>query len=393
MASAIEKSVREATDELHARKVSEGVSVNGVSGDEREIEDIQHDVEGLESSQEGIFSRIRSFLSRSGGSDVTREPGRHEVPDIDFKGLRDIAEEAGSKGEIGDTESLDRQEDARQKDEDKSRQEPDLDETAGNRETPGQKDSQYIDLEMDMEGSRPLGGPEESGVDEDEEEAPETRRVDEEPPEGNDRKEQVKRELRDLEQKIVDEESRELAKLQELEQRIEQLEMKDRQGLRQRMDELEDRLETIKSPKELDDRMTELENVVMNPERNIEELVGQDFKADLKETKQILEDEKERLEAEIERLGEDQGELEESFQQLRDSVERLRSDFQEIDSGQVENEDSIQELDDKLEQLWEAMDNEFVSMENQVHENEAEVEELLSTILELSEFVKQAMDQ
>ncbi|MFB6148003.1 MAG: hypothetical protein ABEJ66_03895, partial [Candidatus Nanohaloarchaea archaeon] len=112
MASAIEKSVKEATQELHARKSSEGVKVDGARDGDREMDDIEKDVEELDESSPGIFSKIKSFLGRSEEESVEAAPVEHTVPDVDYS--REEPEDDAGEDEtvdapedLGDVENLD----------------------------------------------------------------------------------------------------------------------------------------------------------------------------------------------------------------------------------------------------------------------------------------------
>ncbi len=192
------------------------------------------------------------------------------------------------------------------------------------------------------------------------------------------RNEELNERIKKLEEKMVSSEAQELGKINELEQRVERMELEDDSDLEERIARLEDRIETIKTPQQIDDRLTELEDVVMNPDRRIRDIVDEELRGEIEEIKETVKYEKQKLEAEIERLGKDQKEADRSMEELRSYVKEFREETAE---------------DEKLERLWEAMDEELLSLEDRVHENEVDVDELMSTMVELTELVKAAMDQ
>lgn len=189
-----------------------------------------------------------------------------------------------------------------------------------------------------------------------------------------------------LQEKLVSEESKELGRLSELEKRVERLELDTDEELEQRLKQLENKVEAIDTPQQIDDRLTELENILMQPENHLDNLIDQSLRQNLEEMEQRVKsiqadlgDRIEVVEAEIERNSRRQ-------QQITEKLETLEDAIDEVESGN-------QELDDKLERLWEALDEEVADIEHRIHSNQEDVEELLSTVVELSELVKQGMNR
>jgi DNA repair exonuclease SbcCD ATPase subunit len=221
-----------------------------------------------------------------------------------------------------------------------------------------------------------------------------------EPAAGDDAEEPVQKGLeqrvRELEQEIVENDSEQLGKVNELEKRIEQLELEETQmatmsEFRDFREEMLNRLESFEAPESLDNRLTELEDDVAELSRRI----GEDSETDVDQLQSTVE------------------QLQDEIKQLRGTVSSKSSEFEErfeklenAETREIDLEDRVKALNSRIEnledsaspgvskdveELWEAVDEETARLEQELQENRETTEDLKHKVVQLSELVKRGL--
>lgn len=212
-------------------------------------------------------------------------------------------------------------------------------------------------------------------------------------------------EVRGFEEKIVSDESEELAKINDLENRVEKIELESDEDLEERIERLENRIKSVESVKKFEERLHELE---------------QSFEGREIPDKEQVEDVKKKIDILWEAFDEEEEGIQKDNEEIRQKVEALRDviDEREEDVSDVEQKVDVlweafdedlmdhresdrkfrllwQAVDYRLEQLEEEMDvekkidNEMASVESRIHSNEQEIEQLYSDLSDLSSILKQ----
>lgn len=212
-------------------------------------------------------------------------------------------------------------------------------------------------------------------------------------------------EVRGFEEKIVSDESEELAKINDLENRVEKIELESDEDLEERIERLENRIESVESVKKFEERLHELEQSLEGSEIPDKEQVE-----DVKKKIDIL---WEAFDEEEEGIQKDNEEIRQKVEALRDVIDEREEDVSDVeqkvdvlweafDEDLMDHRESDrkfrllwQAVDYRLEQLEEEMDvekkidNEMASVESRIHSNEQEIEQLYSDLSDLSSILKQ----
>ena len=193
------------------------------------------------------------------------------------------------------------------------------------------------------------------------------------------RLERIESDVREHEEQMVSEESEELSKVNDLENRIEKLELNDDSDLESRIQEMESKVERLESLENLDKRLSEMEDQLIK-EGSISSRI-----------KEVLEKQV-GAPASEEELEDIEQHVNKSLEEYHKKTERLWEMIEEVDSdsGSVSDE-QLEELDTKVDNLWEAMDEELASLESRIHKDEQDMEDLTSMVVELSELVKEKL--
>lgn len=377
MSDTTENSDQEA-DRVETEEQELDIEELDVSDDSMDNKEEVEDVDGWKPEEEsaGWFSRFKSFF---GARDHNERPIADSVPENLVSGEELDLDISGQEIDTSELEELD----------------GDFDEVERKiLDEPGDIPSEDIsgDIEVDDEpaGMEDIGLENTEGASEssnmqeldraspvpEEDSSPENR-VSGDDLEGSGYRE-LERRLTELEEKIVDEGSRELGKLGELEKRVERLEIEDTGDIEERIAELENMVESLETPQSLDDRLTELEDVLMNMENDgVAENIPGKVRGRLSKLSKAVEENRRMLETEVERLDEGQSGIEERLEKIGSNLEGLENGSEAV----------------KAEKLWEALDEEVSTLENRIYDNHEDIGELLSAVVELSEMVKQAMNQ
>lgn len=361
MVSAIKQKLHKAKEELQEHMDSEGVDVQPHRD---EIEQMQEVLEEEDDESDG------SETEEQGDSELKEELNR--ISDLEDERELPVPKESGDQ-ENALAES-----------------EVEQDRHGSAITSPG------VESELDLEPDEEISPPEkddfrssgETGVDDTEDQSDEhTYREKDEDLET--RLDRLEAEVRQHEEKMVSEESEELSKLSDLENRVENLELRDDSDLEQRIAELENRLERLESLESMEDRLTELEDQLIK-EGSISDKIREVVKEEIDEER-----EKEKLRQEVEQLAGIIDEMEKrvnkSLEEYDKKTERLWEMIEEVESGQSSSEPEagdVEKLDERIEGLWEEMDEEVASIESRIHDNEQELDELVSMVTELSDVVK-----
>ncbi|WEL19993.1 hypothetical protein [Candidatus Nanohalococcus occultus] len=215
--------------------------------------------------------------------------------------------------------------------------------------------------------------------------------------------EELEERITEVEKELMSAETEKLSEIGDLEQRVTQLEVdeqKDEAGFEefeQRMNRLEAELETLDSPEILDNRLTELEDLVENPERRMNWLIENgledrlDLDFDTSGLENRLDSVEDRLEDFQQKLESNEGVQQEEFDQLKTEIVELR---EKTDSLEEEMRSRLENLEDdsgNVEELWEAMDEEVSMLEKRIEDNKRQNEQLLDQMVQLTELVKDGL--
>lgn len=192
---------------------------------------------------------------------------------------------------------------------------------------------------------------------------------------GDGRIEELEQELARFEKHVVEEESEELSRISELEKRVEQLELESRGDIESRIDELESRLEALDAPQSLDDRLTELEDLVTDSDRFLKFLEEKGLDDQLEDLAPALQEDLEALKTEIRKLDEEVHELKQEL----DSIENQAGDGDSSGRG--------------LEELRQEIDTELTDLESRVQDNSQEIDDVFESVVELTEIMKQEFNR
>ncbi|PSG98735.1 MAG: hypothetical protein BRC29_01245 [Nanohaloarchaea archaeon SW_7_43_1] len=178
--------------------------------------------------------------------------------------------------------------------------------------------------------------------------------------------------VKQFEEHVIAGESEELARINDLEQRIEKMELRSTKDLQERIQSLESRIDSMQSVEKFNKRLLELEEVVAD-----------------------------NGPAKVDEIGRKVDQLWEAFDEELDDIEKnedrtdkkIRLLWQALDLKTDELESLIENNDErKIEELWEAMDEELMDVESRIHENKEEINDLYSSVVELSELMKKEVE-
>lgn len=202
-------------------------------------------------------------------------------------------------------------------------------------------------------------------------------------------------EIRELQEQIIEKDSEELGKINELIKRVERLEMRSTDDLERRLNQLETKITSVERPESLDGRLTELEDQLLlggsfaqRVEQEVKRNIGYKNE-DIDNLKSRLQDLESKSDAEDERMEKDVEEIKERINNLEaQQVANKQVLRAEIARETEESDREFNRVNQKVETLWEALDEEVASLETRIYDVEEENEELLDDMVVLSKLMK-----
>lgn len=212
----------------------------------------------------------------------------------------------------------------------------------------------------------------------------------------------IEQRLDEFEEKFVSNDSEELSRISRLEERLEEVELEEASGpseedIQQLREEFENKISSMETPQNLDDRLTELEQELAT---HREWVNGSEIEGDLDGVTEKIDSFEQKIESLEEEI--DNVRRESYAKEVEDRVEKLEEGL----NREIEMEDRLKAVSSRLEdleetgpagssgeveELWEAVDEEVSRLEQRISDNEDRHQELMDQVVQLSELVKRGL--
>ena len=223
--------------------------------------------------------------------------------------------------------------------------------------------------------------------------------------EDNKEEKSISERLTYLEEEFLDKETDHQSRINQLEKRVENMEISDGteqndlQQIQDRIDRLEQRVDESDTYETLEDRLTELEDELLNPENHLERVLDSGMRKRLQSIESSIENLKQQKSSQ-EKVHELEEEMK-SVNSLESRVKKLENEttlqpFEELQEKMSNLEERMRDVEknsegEKVEELWEALDEEIATLERKIEDNSSETDELLEQLADLSQLVKESL--